>query len=122
MDDEAPLAKVLKRILEKLGYESESVADGQSALDAYEKALKACKPYDAVIMDLTIPGGMGGKEAMSKLLALDPEAKALVSSGYSDDTVVAEFRKHGFGGTLTKPYNLADVSEALRKLLGTKTN
>lgn len=70
-----------------------------------------------VIMDLTIPGGMGGLAAIPKLLTLDPKAKALVSSGYSDDPVIAEHGKHGFLGTLTKPYRLEDVSQALGKII-----
>ncbi|MDD5305587.1 MAG: PAS domain S-box protein [Elusimicrobia bacterium] len=122
MDDEAPLAKVLKRMLERLGYQAETVADGQAALDAYRRALEAGKPYDAVIMDLTVAGGMGGKETIGKLKALDPKAKAIVSSGYSNDPVMAEYAAQGFSGALGKPYSIEQVSEALRLALDPPRN
>ncbi|MFA6092646.1 MAG: ATP-binding protein [Elusimicrobiota bacterium] len=122
MDDEAPVAAVLKRMLEHLGYLADSVKDGKAALNAYKKALKTDKPYAAVIMDLTIPGGMGGMEAVKKLHALDPEAVAIVSSGYANDPVMSEYASHGFVGMLSKPYLLEDVSETVRRAIGAKTN
>jgi CheY-like chemotaxis protein len=121
MDDEASLAKVLRRLLTSLGYTADSVADGQAALDAYKAAMSSDNPYDAVILDLTIPGGLGGEETIAKLLELDPKVKAVVSSGYSDSTVVAESGKHGFLGTLAKPYGVADVSEVMRRLFESRT-
>jgi CheY-like chemotaxis protein len=121
MDDEAALAKVLKRIVEHLGYQTEVVKDGQAGLDAYSLAMREGKPYDAVILDLTVAGGMGGKEAIAKLKALDPQAKAIVSSGYANDPVMAGYAAHGFSWVLTKPYTIEQVSEALRQVLGSKT-
>jgi len=118
MEDEALVAKTLKRMLARLGYRPESVENGQDALDAYRQAQEAGQPYAAVIMDLTIPGGMGGEEAMGKLLALDPKAKAIVSSGYSNDPIMAEYAAHGFSGVLGKPYRIEDVSAALRRVIG----
>ncbi len=117
MEDEAVVARVLKRMLEHLGYQAEFVGDGRAAVDAYRQALEAGKPYDAVILDLTIPGGMGGKEAIGELLALDPQVKALVSSGYSNDPIVSDYSAHGFREVLLKPYVLEDVSEAMRRVL-----
>ncbi|MEQ1918991.1 MAG: ATP-binding protein, partial [Elusimicrobiota bacterium] len=117
MEDEAVVARVLKRMLEHLGYQAESVGDGRAAVDAYRQALEAGKPYDAVILDLTIPGGMGGKETIGQLLLLDPQAKVIVSSGYSNDPVVSDYSAHGFREVMLKPYVLEDVSEAMRRVL-----
>jgi DNA-binding NarL/FixJ family response regulator len=86
------------------------------AIEAYKKAGEAGQPYDFVIMDLTIPGGMGGKEAVLELRKSYPEAKVLVSSGYSDDPVVSEHKEHGFDGVLCKPYKLEELSNTLKAL------
>jgi PAS domain S-box-containing protein len=118
MDDDAAVSRVLLRILERLGYQAEGVGDGAAALFAYRAAMEAGDPFDVVIMDLTIPGGMGGEEAIAKLKLLDPEAKAIVSSGYSNDPVISEYSAHGFGEALSKPYSVEEVSEALRRMLG----
>ena len=104
MDDEAPLRKIVGRMLEELGYESEFAEDGAQAIKMFKEAKEAEKPFDAVILDLTVPGGMGGKEAINKLLELDPEVKAIVSSGYSDDPVLANFQEYGFKGMMPKPF------------------
>ena len=122
MDDEALICASLKCVLKQAGYHAESVANGQEALDAYAQAMKAGKAYDVVIMDLTIAGGMGGKEAVGKLLAIDPKAKVIVSSGYSDDPVVTEFRKHGFCGLLPKPYMDDAVCDAVRHAINATTH
>ena len=121
MDDDAQVTRVLTRMLKNLGYQPDAVADGQAACDAYKKAMKAGQPYAAVILDLTIPGGMGGKEAMVKLQAIDPKAKALVSSGYSEDPIISEYAAHGFSGVLAKPYVVNEVSDALRRIIGSQT-
>ena len=86
-------------------------------LDVYQNALKNEHPFDAVIMDLTIPGGMGGKEAIAKLLKLDPNAKAIVSSGFSTDPVMSDFSRYGFLDAVSKPYRAEDICMALRKIL-----
>ena len=117
MDDEASLRKILGKILNKLGYTSESVKDGAEAIRMVKEAKQAKKPYDAVILDLTIPGGMGGREAIQKLLAIDPEIKAIVSSGYSDDPIVAQFQKYGFKGRLAKPFEFGPLSRVLREVI-----
>jgi DNA-binding NarL/FixJ family response regulator len=84
----------------------------------YRQALKTDKPFDVVIMDLTIPGGMGGKEALEKLLQLDPGVKAIVSSGYSNDPIMSRYKQHGFRGVVTKPYSVRTLSETVLNIIG----
>jgi CheY-like chemotaxis protein len=117
MDDEASLRKMVGRVLEKLGYEPEFAEDGAEAIDKYKGAIESGKPYDAVILDLTIPGGMGGKEAIEKLLEIDPAVKAIVSSGYSDDPVLANFEEYGFKGMMPKPFESMFLSMVLHDVL-----
>jgi signal transduction histidine kinase/ActR/RegA family two-component response regulator len=117
MDDEAPVAKVLKRLLNQLGYSAESVADGQAAVEAYQKALAAGTPYDAVILDLTIRGGLGGEATMRKLAVLDPQVKGIVSSGYSNDPTIANHVASGFVGVLSEPYGVEEVAAVLARVI-----
>ncbi len=117
MDDEQLIQETVSAMLVHLGYRVECVADGEEALNRYSDSMKIGKPFDAVIMDLTIPGGMGGQEAIKALLNLAPEAKALVSSGYSQDPVMANFRQYGFEGVITKPFELHKIATALQKVL-----
>ncbi len=117
MDDEASLRKMVGRMLKNLGYESEFAKDGAETIEMYKEAKEAEKPYDAVILDLTIPGGMGGKEAINKLLEIDPEVKAIVSSGYSDDSVLANLQEYGFKGTMPKPFESRSLSKVLHEVL-----
>ncbi len=117
MDDEEPVREMAARLLQHLGYTVDLVRDGAEALHLYQSAREARHPFDAVIMDLTVPGGMGGAEAISRLLELDPEAHAIVSSGYSTDPVLAHFRAYGFAGILVKPYRIEDVASALQQIL-----
>ncbi|MEJ2167114.1 MAG: PAS domain S-box protein, partial [Desulfobacterales bacterium] len=95
MDDEEILRKVAERMLHELGYEATCVGDGAEVLETYEKTKTSEKPFDAVIMDLTIPGGMGGKETIKKLLEIDPKAVVVVSSGYSNDPIISSYEKYG---------------------------
>jgi PAS domain S-box-containing protein len=117
MDDEASLRKITGKMLEKLGYEPEFAEDGDEAIRMVKGAKEAKKPYDAVILDLTIPGGIGGKEAIQKLVEIDPEIKAIVSSGYSDDPILANFREYGFKGMLPKPFELSSLGKMLHEVL-----
>jgi len=117
MDDEPAVARVLSRILIGLGYDPETAPDGESALAAYANARAAKKPFVLSILDLTVAGGMGGQEMMKHLLELDPEAKAVVSSGYSEDPVMADCAAFGFAGALPKPYIHEEVSAVLDRLL-----
>jgi PAS domain S-box-containing protein len=120
MDDEEMIRDIASQMLGKLGYTVDVAADGVEAIAVYTKARQSEKPFDLVIMDLTIPGGLGGKDTVQKLLELDPGVKAIVSSGYSNDPVMAEFEKHGFCGVVGKPYTLKTLSEAVAKVLVSK--
>lgn len=117
MDDEELIRTVTGEMLMKLGYEVELAEDGAKAVDVYRKAKESGKPFDAVIMDLTIPGGMGGKDAIKKLLEIDPAIKAIVSSGYSDDPIMADYKKYGFKGCIAKPYKMAEVSRIVNEVI-----
>jgi PAS domain S-box-containing protein len=119
MDDEQGMREIAGRMLKHLGYEDvEFAADGAAAIKLYKAALKAGNPFSVAILDLTIPGGMGGQEAVKKLLKIDPGVKAIVSSGYIDDSVIAEYRKYGFCGMMAKPYSLQQLRKALRDVIG----
>ncbi|MEW6417765.1 MAG: PAS domain S-box protein [Nitrospirota bacterium] len=113
LDDEEMVRLVAGTMLKRIGYEVEFAVDGHEAIDLYKKAMDLNQPFDAVIMDLTIPGGMGGKEAIKRLLEIDPEVNAIASSGYSNDPVMADFRKYGFCGIVAKPYTLEELNQVL---------
>ncbi len=117
MDDEEMVRKLLTILLKRMGYESECVADGSAALKAYQTAMTEARPFDAVIMDLTIPGGMGGRETIQRLREIDPNVTAIVSSGYSDDPVMADHRAYGFRGVMMKPYTADQLSAAIQSVL-----
>jgi|UniRef100_A0A7C3WME6 PAS domain S-box-containing protein len=117
MDDEEQIRTTMRLILEYLGYEAELVEDGGKALARYSAAKDAGQPFDAVIVDLTVPGSMGGRELIQRLRQVDPEVKALVFSGYADDPIMSHFEEFGFRGFIRKPYSIQDVSEALHKVL-----
>jgi len=117
MDDEEIVRDVTGEMLRYMGYGVEFAKDGAEAIELYINAKESGKPFDVVIMDLTIPGGMGGKEAIGKLLKIDPAVKAIVSSGYSNDPVMADFRGYGFQGVVSKPCGLKELGEALHKIL-----
>jgi PAS domain S-box-containing protein len=117
MDDEDIVRDVLHRSLTHLGYTVVSARNGNETITLYEQALKSSKCFDAVIMDLTIPGGMGGKETLTKLRQIDPRVKAIVSSGYSDDPIMASFKDYGFCGVVSKPYTLKTLSEIVHTVI-----
>ena len=117
MDDEDVVRDVVGEMLKYLGYRVAFAADGAEAIEAYKKSAESGEPFDACIMDLTIPGGMGGKEAIRRLIELDPRVKAIVSSGYSRDPVMADHRKYGFVDVVTKPYKIQDLAEVLNRVL-----
>jgi len=110
MDDRSEVRTIVSNILEKLGYESDCTIDGFEALDYYRKAMEEGNTYDAVILDLNIPGGMGAEKTMQELLKIDPKVKALVSSGFHDATVMKDYNKFGFCGYVTKPFTVSDFS------------
>jgi CheY-like chemotaxis protein len=115
MDDDEIILSTIMEIFDYLGYEGETARDGKEAIEKYKKRLQEKKPYDVVIMDLTIPGGMGGREAIKLLRAIDPRVRALVSSGYSNDPVMAEYEHYGFNGLIAKPYKIEDLADAIDK-------
>jgi CheY-like chemotaxis protein len=117
MDDEEIIRDVLSSMLDFLGYDAEVASDGALAIEMYRKAMEASKPFDAVIMDLTIPGGVGGKEAIKDLLVIDPAAKAIVSSGYSTDPAITNFQKYGFTAVIAKPFKIEDLAGVLKKVV-----
>jgi signal transduction histidine kinase/CheY-like chemotaxis protein len=122
MDDEEGLRVLLKTLLTSLGYEVETARDGAEAIAMYEDTKVAGRGFDAVLLDLTVSGGMGGMEAVGRLKELDPSVKLVVSSGYSDATVMSNFRKYGFDDVLPKPWRIAEVSLVLRRVLASNSD
>jgi two-component system cell cycle sensor histidine kinase/response regulator CckA len=120
MDDEAIIRDAAGKILQTAGYEVELAKDGSEAIGLYSKAFETGKPFDVVIMDLTVPGGMGGKETLAKLIKLDPEIRAIVSSGYSHDPIMAHYEDYGFLGVIAKPYRVREMAEIVGKVMELK--
>jgi signal transduction histidine kinase/CheY-like chemotaxis protein len=115
MDDDEVIRKLVMHSVQLAGYTVSAAADGAGAVDIYRKGMENGEPYDAVILDLTVPGGMGGKEAITELKKLDPNVRAIASSGYSDDAVMANFRQFGFKESLPKPYSISALLSVLEK-------
>jgi DNA-binding NtrC family response regulator len=117
MDDEPAIRALREEMLTLLGYEPHAVPDGSAAIEEYRAALASRRPYAAVILDLTVPGASGGKEAAVGLRAIDPEVRAIVSSGYSHDPVLGEYERYGFCAAIVKPYDLHRLAQVLRDVL-----
>ena len=113
MDDEQIILDVTLEVLNYLEYEVMFARDGDAALGLYRQEKEAGRPFDLVILDLSVPEGLGGKETISLLKAYDPAVKAIVSSGHSNDPVVLDFMQYGFSGKLSKPYKISDLKELL---------
>ncbi len=118
MDDETDVRKMLSTMLRKFGYDVETANDGREAIECYKTARAEGKPFDLVIMDLTIPNGMGGREAARWLRELDPQVKVIASSGYSFDPVMANHRDYGFCGVIPKPYRVEELGRVLGEVMG----
>lgn len=117
MDDEDMVRLITGKMLYQLGYAAEFVQNGDEAIKVYTKAKKSSKGFDAVIMDLTIPGGMGGKETIKKLIDVDPQVKAVVASGYVHDPVMSEYKEYGFCGAVPKPFTIEELGKLLQSIL-----
>jgi len=122
MDDEEIVREVAGQMLSYIGYEAEFARDGAEAIELYVDAKESGRPYAVVIMDLTVPGGMGGKEAIRRLRVIDPDVQAIVSSGYSNDPVMANFEEYGFNGVVAKPFRIQELSAALHGVRGLQEN
>jgi two-component system cell cycle sensor histidine kinase/response regulator CckA len=113
MDDEAGVRRLLAHVLGERGLDVDTVANGQEAIAAYTAAMQSQRPYHAVILDLTVPGGLGGVETLERLRALDREVRAIVSSGYSAAPVMADCRSYGFAAAVPKPYTASELESVL---------
>jgi CheY-like chemotaxis protein len=122
MDDEPLVRDVAGAILKRYGCSVEFAQDGGEAVTLYQQAAATSKPFDIVLMDLTIPGGMGGKETMARLKELAPKVCAIASSGYSNDPIMSNYRDHGFAGAIAKPYRPAELSKVLQSVLDNARN
>jgi PAS domain S-box-containing protein len=117
MEDEESLRDVVGNTLSHYGYDVAFAQNGDEAITAYRQHKNAGQPFDVVIMDLTIPGGMGGKETVAKLLAIDPDAKAIIASGYANDPIMTAFKEYGFCGRVTKPYEARELHKILHDII-----
>jgi len=113
MDDEEMIRDLAAAMLSHLGYQVATCTNGEEAIELYRRSMQSGTPYAAVILDLTVPGGIGGKQAAESLLALSSDAYLIVSSGYSNDPTMANYRNFGFRGAIAKPYNITDFEEVL---------
>jgi CheY-like chemotaxis protein len=117
MDDEQIILDVTLEVLRFLEYDVMFARDGAAALDLYKREKEAGAPFNLVILDLSVPEGIGGKDTIALLKAYDPAVKAIVSSGHSHDPVVQDFAEYGFSGRLSKPYKISDLKEILEQLI-----
>lgn len=116
MDDQEPILRMISRMLDRMGYETETASNGVEAVNLCREAYNSKEPYDLVILDLTIPGGMGGEETVAELIKIDPNVKAIVSSGYSNNPIMSNYQDYGFCGVVSKPYSRQELSEVLNKI------
>jgi len=118
MDDDEIVRDIAGEMLTSIGFEVECAVDSDEAVDLFRSAFESGDPFDVVLMDLTVPGGKGGKDAIQRLLLIDPEVKGIVSSGYSNDPVMSDCTRYGFKGVITKPYKFHELSRVLYEVLG----
>jgi len=120
LDDDEWVRNLVKDSLEFFGYEVASASEGGEAIEIYQRAMNAGKPFQVVILDLIIYGGMGGVDTLRKLQDIDPGVQAVASSGYADDPIIKDYRSHGFIGAIAKPYNITDLREEIARLIKTE--
>ena len=119
-DDEESVRSTTALLLEHLGHDVSSVADGSEAIDLYRQSKISGKPFDVVILDLVSPHGLGGVEILRELLKIDPAVHAFLSSGYPNDPQIVNYRQYGFKGVLLKPYRIEDLEEMLKQVKGNR--
>ena len=117
VDDEQIIREVIENILNSMGCAVDCAQDGAAALELFQQSLQEGKPYDAMLLDLTIHGGMGGKEVVRHMRSIDPSVKAVVLSGYSTDPVFVDFKQHGFAAALQKPFQVDEFKSLISRLL-----
>ena len=122
MDDEEILRNFAGRMLKKAGYQVSVATDGIEAVELFEKAKESGKPFDVVVLDLTVPGGAGGKETIQRLLEIEPGIRAIVSSGYSNDPVMANYQQFGFKAVVEKPYSINELTRTIEDVISGNDN
>ena len=122
MDDEEVLRNFAGRMLKKAGYQVSLAMDGIEAVELFEKAKESGRPFDVVVLDLTVPGSAGGKETIQRLLKIEPGIRAIVSSGYSNDPVMANFQQFGFKAVIEKPYSINELTRTIEDVISGNDN
>ena len=117
LEDEEMVREIASEMLSFIGYEVVCAEEGGQAIELYSERYRAGAPFTAVIMDLSIPDGMGGEEAVAEVLRIDPDAKVIVSSGYSYDPAMVDYRDYGFSGAIGKPYSIPDLDRILADVI-----
>jgi CheY-like chemotaxis protein len=117
MDDNESIRSLVLNILKNFNFTLEFARDGKEAINLYKKSKNTNKPFDLVILDLTIPDGMGGKETIEKLIEIDPKVKAVVTSGYSNDPVLSDYKNYGFKSALIKPFDLTMIINSIKEAI-----
>ncbi len=116
MDDESLIRELVRQMLVYLGHEVLLAKDGEEAVEVFNRQIKKDRPIDIIVMDLTIPGGMGGKDAVVEILKIDPAAKVVVSSGYSNDPIMTNYQQYGFKAAIAKPFLLSGLKKVLEDI------
>jgi CheY-like chemotaxis protein len=117
LDDDEMVCAVVMKMLQKIGFAVETVTEGEQAIERYRQSVQSGKPFEVLILDLTIPGGIGGKEVVKSMLEIDPRASIIVSSGYAEDPVLGNHAEYGFKGVLGKPYDMKMLEEVLHQVM-----
>jgi len=117
MDDDASFCEVMKEILTELGYNSTFVNSGEKAIASYKQSHQMKKPFDLVILDLKMDKGINGEETANRLLQINPKIKIVISSGFSNLSIITDYRKHGIKAVLLKPYNVNKLKKLLNEII-----
>ena len=120
VDDEEPIRTLAVKLLHAIGYDVDAVATGRAAIELYTRAREERRPFDVVLLDLTLPGEAGGREVLRQLQTIDPAVKAIVVSGYASDPVLANYRDYGFNAMVAKPFTLRELTAALDEVIASE--